>query len=83
MTFIPFSVSLSNYIIDIIFHGVGMAGIKSMANAFLLTLRHAPFETSNILSFHLSPCAMVVFLGLGSSDRWGIYQTLPALYLFE
>ena len=35
-TFIPFSVSLWNDLADPVFDGVGLAGFKSRANAFLL-----------------------------------------------
>ena len=35
-TFIPWSVSLWNDLCDPVFDGVGLAGFKSMANAFLL-----------------------------------------------
>ena len=36
-TFIPLSVSLWNDLSDPVFDGVGLAGFKSRANAFLLT----------------------------------------------
>ena len=36
ITFIPFSVSLWNDLSDPVFDGVGLAGFKSSANAFLL-----------------------------------------------
>ena len=35
-TFVPFSVSLWNDLSDPVFDGVGLAGFKSRANAFLL-----------------------------------------------
>ena len=35
-TFVPFSVSLWNALSDPVFDGVGVAGFKSRANAFLL-----------------------------------------------
>ena len=35
-TFVPFSVSLWNALSDPMFDGVGLAGFKSRANAFLL-----------------------------------------------
>ena len=35
-TFVPFSVSLWNDLSDPVFNGVGLAGFKSRANAFLL-----------------------------------------------
>ena len=34
MIFIPFSVSIWNYLADPVFDGVGLAGFKSRANAF-------------------------------------------------
>ena len=34
--FVPLSVSLWNHIVDPVFDGVGLAGFKSRANAFLL-----------------------------------------------
>ena len=34
-TFIPFSVSLWNDLVDLVFDGVGVAGFKSRSNAFL------------------------------------------------
>ena len=36
ITFISLSVSVWNYLVDPVFNGVGLAGFKSMANAFLL-----------------------------------------------
>ena len=36
MTFIPLSVSLWNDLVEPVFDGVGLAGFKSMSNAFLL-----------------------------------------------
>ena len=36
MTFVPLSVSLWNDLADLVFDGVGLAGFKSRANAFLL-----------------------------------------------
>ena len=35
-TFVPLSVSLWNVLADLVFDGVGLAGFKTMANAFLL-----------------------------------------------
>ena len=35
-TFVPLSMSLWNDLSDPVFHGVGLAGFKSRANAFLL-----------------------------------------------
>ena len=35
-TFVPLSVSLSNHLSDPVFDGVGPAGFKNRANAFLL-----------------------------------------------
>ena len=35
-SFVPLSVSLWKYLSDLVFYGVGVAGFKSKANAFLL-----------------------------------------------
>ena len=37
-TFVPLSVSLWSYLADPIFDGVGLAGIKSRANAFFFAI---------------------------------------------
>ena len=42
-TFVPLSVSLWNDLDDPVFDGVGLAGFKSSANAFLLALLPASF----------------------------------------
>ena len=65
-TFIPMSVSLWNDLSDPVFDGVGLAGFKNRANAFLLALLLAPFLSPVFLlsSFIL----WVGILGLWSSD---------------
>ena len=50
-TFIPLSVSLWNDLGNPVFDGVGLAGFKSRANAFLLALLLAPFR---LLLFSIS-----------------------------
>ena len=40
-TFVRLSVSLWNDLADPVFHGVGLAGFKSTANAFLLAVKDA------------------------------------------
>ena len=49
-TFIHLSVSLWNNLGDPIFDGVGLAGFKSRANAFLLALLLTPFLSSTAFS---------------------------------
>ena len=64
-TFIPLSVSLWNSLGDPVFDGVGLAGFKSKANAFLLacSLR---FVSSTVFPFSFSQL-WVNIVGLGSS----------------
>ena len=47
----PLSVSLWNDLSDPVFDGVGLAGFKSRANAFLLALSALSFMTPTILYF--------------------------------
>ena len=54
-TFIPLSVSLWNDLVDPVFDDVGLAGFKSMSNAFLLALLLSPFLSSTIFSFSSFP----------------------------
>ena len=51
--FIPFSVSLWNDLSDPVFDGVGLAGFKSRANAFLLAQLLALFLSSPVIPFSL------------------------------
>ena len=61
-TFVPFSVSLWNYLSDPVFDGVGLAGFKSRANAFLLALFALSFC---LLLFYLFFLPWVGCVGLG------------------
>ena len=49
-TFVPLSVSLWNDLSDPVFDGVGLAGFKSRANAFLLARSAFSFLSRNVLS---------------------------------
>ena len=49
-TFVPLSVSLWNDLSNPVFHGVGLVGFKSRANAFLLASSALPFLSPTILS---------------------------------
>ena len=66
-TFVPFSVSLWNYLSDPVFDDVGLAGFKSRANAFLLAQLLAHFLSPTVFSFS-SFFLWVGVVGLGSSD---------------
>ena len=66
-TFIPWSVSLWNDLSDAVFDGVGLAGFKSRANAFLLAHLLAHFLSLAIFPFS-SFILWVGVVGLGSSD---------------
>ena len=66
-TFIPLSVSLWNDLSDPVFDGVGLAGFKSRANAFLLAQLLPPFLSSPVFSF-ASFILWVGIVGLASSD---------------
>ena len=50
-----------------VFDGVGLAGFKSRANAFLLAKLLAPFLSPPVFTFS-SFILWVSFVGLGSSD---------------
>ena len=65
--FIPMAVSLWNDLSDPVFDGVVLAGFKSRANAFLLTLLLAHFLSPAV--FHFSSFILWVgVVGFGSSD---------------
>ena len=49
-TFVPLSVSVSNDLSDPVFDGMGLAGFKSRANAFLLAWSALSFLSPTILS---------------------------------
>ena len=65
-TFIPLSVSLGNDLSDPVFDGVGLAGFKSRANAFLLEQLLALFLSPPVFSFS-SFILSVGIVGLWSS----------------
>ena len=50
-SFVPLSVSLWNDLSDPVFDGVGLAGFKSRANAFLLAWSALSFLSPTVLSF--------------------------------
>ena len=66
-TFIPLSVSLWNDLSDPVFYGVGLAGFKSRANAFLLAQLLARFLSPAVFPFSFF-ILWVGVVGLGSSD---------------
>ena len=82
-SFVPLSVSLWNDLSDPVFDGVGLAGFKSRANAFLLALSALSFLSPTVLSF--SPFHGLVVWGLGlwtdrvSSLSPGLAQRTPKL----
>ena len=65
-TFIPLLVSLWNDLSDLMFDGVGLAGFKSSANAFLLVLLLTHLLSPAVFPF--SSFILWVGVGLGSSD---------------
>ena len=67
VTFIPLSVSLWNDLGEPVFDGVGLAGFKSRANAFLLAKMLAPLLSPTVFPFS-SFILYVGIVGLGSSD---------------
>ena len=66
-TFIPLSVSLWNGLSEPVFDGVGLAGFKSRANAFLLAYLLSHFLSPAVFPFS-SFILWVIVVGLGSSD---------------
>ena len=66
-TFIPLSVSLWNDLNDPVFDGVGLAGIKSKANPFLLAKLLSHFLSPAVFPFS-SLVQWVAVVGLGSSE---------------
>ena len=65
-SFVPLSVSLWNDLSDPVFDGVGLAGFKSRANAFLLARSAFSFFVSYCFVFFFLP--WVGCMGLGSFD---------------
>ena len=66
-TFILLSVSLWNDLSDSVFDGVGLAGFKCRANAFLLALLLVRFLSPAVFPFS-SFILWIGVVGLGSSD---------------
>ena len=58
-TFIPLSVSLWNDLANPVFHGVGLAGFKSRANAFLLA--YAALSLLHIVFYYFSLSLISVY----------------------
>ena len=78
-TFIPLSVSLWNDLSDPMFNGVGLAGFKSMANAFLLALLLAHFLCPAVFPFScFIKWVGVVLLGI-RTDRVLIALSKPCI----
>ena len=67
-TFISLSVSLWNSLDDLVFDGVGLAGFKSRANAFLLVKISLSVLCLLLFSLSLLFFLWVGIVGLGSSD---------------
>ena len=67
LTFIPLLLSLWNDLSYPVFDGVGLAGFKSRANAFLLAMLFAHFLSPAVFTFS-SFILWVGLVGLGSSD---------------
>ena len=65
-TFIQLSVSLWNYLGDLVFHGVGLAGFKTRANTFLLVKVLTPLLSPTYFPFS-SFIQWAGIMGLGSS----------------
>ena len=74
-TFIPLSVSLWNDLANPVFNGVGLAGFKSRANAFLL----AYAALSLLLSYTLFPC--LFFLSIDWYYWAGVFGLIGCLSL--
>ena len=74
-TFIPLSVSIWNDLANPVFDGVGLAGLKSRANAFYLPKCSIPTIVSYSFSISLLSVYRLVFWGWGlQTDR--VYITL-------
>ena len=75
-TFVHLSVSLWNYLSDAVFDGVGLAGFKSTAKAFLLARSALSFLSPTILSFSSFHGLVVWSCGLWT-DR--VFSLSPGL----
>ena len=67
-TFVPLSVFLWNDLADPIFDGVGLAGFKMKANAFLFAKLLYLYYSLLLFFIFSSFCLQVGIVGLGSSD---------------
>ena len=67
-TFVPISVSLWNDLADPVFDGVGLAGFKSRANAFLLAYAALSLLWSSTIFPFLFILSICWYCGLGSLD---------------
>ena len=68
MTFIPISVSLWNDLANLVFEGVGLAGFKSMENAFLLAQAALSLLWSSTIFPFLFFLSIGWYCGAGVSD---------------
>ena len=75
-TFVPLSVSLWNDLSDPVFHGVGLAGFKSRANAFML----ASSAFFCLLLLYLFLPSMGWLFGVGVFGLIDRSHSLPALH---
>ena len=71
MTFLPLSVYLWNHLADPVFDGVGLAGFKSRAKAFLLANLLYPYYSDLLFLPFSSSCLSVGIVGLGKMYRLG------------
>ena len=78
-TFVPLSMSLRKDLSDTVFDGVGLAGFKSRANAFLLTLSALSFLSPTILSFSSFHGLVVWGWGLWTDRVFSLYPGLAQL----
>ena len=79
-TFIVQSVSLWNDLGDPVFDGVGLAGFRSRANAFLLEELLAPFSSPTVFRFSSFILYGLILLGGGLwTDRMLIALSQPRI----
>ena len=74
---IDFSISLWNDLVDPVFDGVGLAGFKSRANAFLFPKVARSFFV--FYCFHFLYSLWVDIVGLGSADEQGLWVDIVGL----
>ena len=77
-TFVPLLVSLRNDLADPVFDGVGLAGLKSRANAFIGPNCSVPTIIFNYFSISLLPVYWLVLWVLGLRTE-SVYITLSQL----